>query len=133
MQVAGADICMKVDTGAETNSIPVKTWLKIVDRPNLTPSRVTLRAFGGATVPHEGSAQVKFSVNGHDATSEIFVTPDKTVPILGLRTSGALGLVRPGCNAAQPPVLNQLTQLIVHNRSMLIPLRNTHIMMHSRD
>ena len=99
VQVAGANIRMKVDTGAETNSIPVKTWLKIVDRPNLTPSRVTLRAFGGATVPHEGSAQVKFSVNGHDANSEIFVTSDKTVPILGLRTSAALGLVRPGCNA----------------------------------
>ena len=77
VQVAGDNICMKVDTGAETNSIPVKTWLKIVERPNLTPSRVTLHAFGGATVPHEGSAQVKFSVNGHDATSEIFVTSDK--------------------------------------------------------
>ena len=99
VQVAGANIRMKVDTGAETNSIPVKTWLKIVDRPKLTPSRVTLRAFGGATVPHEGSTQVKFSVNGHNITSEIFITSDKTVPILGLRTSAALGLVMLGCNA----------------------------------
>ena len=39
--VAGANIRMKVDTGAETSSIPVKTWLKIVDQFDTITGYVT--------------------------------------------------------------------------------------------
>ena len=95
VKVCGSHIKMKVDTGAETNSIPQRTWRKITDRPDLVNSNVILRAFGGAVVEHTGRATVPLCLNGQSVSTEIFVTKQKTVPILGLQASVALGLVNP--------------------------------------
>ena len=52
INVAGSKIRMKIDTGAEANSVPHNVWERIEGRPMLTSSHVTLRAFGGASVEH---------------------------------------------------------------------------------
>jgi len=53
---------MKVDSGAETNVIPTKTWYKIANRPKLKMNRTKLRAFGNTEIPHEGVATVPISI-----------------------------------------------------------------------
>ena len=99
VQVAGSTIKMKVDSGAETNVIPTKTWYKTVNRPKLKMNRTKLRAFGNTEIPHEGVATVPISIGEAKVEADVFVTTGKTIPILGLKACVALGLLRQGENA----------------------------------
>ena len=81
--ISGSHIKMKVDTGAETNSFPIRTWRKIPDRPELVESNTVLRAFGGSVVKNLGVAHVPIKYNDQSVTTELFVTEGDTVPILG--------------------------------------------------
>ena len=54
VRVHGSRIKMKLDTGAGTNIIPMKTFQKLKKAPQPKPSSTTLRAFGGANVQHKG-------------------------------------------------------------------------------
>ena len=45
-------IKMNVDTGAETNTMPMKTWKHIQEKPNLNCSSVVLKTLGGGVVEH---------------------------------------------------------------------------------
>ena len=109
VRVAGSLIKMKVDTGAETNAIPAKTWFKIQGRPELQKTRTTLKSFDGSTVQHLGSATVQLSVNEKTCNAEMFVTSLKTVPVIGLRSCLKLGIVQPGENLP-----NKLTVASTH-------------------
>ena len=93
--ISGSHIKMKVDTGAETNSIPFRTWRKITDRPKLVESNTVLRAFGGSVVKHLGVAHVPIKYNDRSVITELFITEGDTVPILGFQSCVALGLVSP--------------------------------------
>ena len=84
VKVCQSQIKMKVDTGAETNTIPIKTWRKIAGKPQLTKSAVLLRAFGDTVIDQEGMAKVPIQVGSKKVNSEVFVTKGKTVPIIGL-------------------------------------------------
>ena len=97
--VCKSRIRMKIDSGADTNTIPLKTWKKIKDKPQLTPSTVVLKALVGAVVEHEGMAEVKMKVNNKTIVTELYVTKKRTVPILGLKASLQLGLMKPEENA----------------------------------
>ena len=85
---------MKIDTGVEANSVPHNVWERIEGRPMLTSSHVTLRAFGGASVEHVGKAKTLLNVNNRSVEVEVFITKEKTVPVLGLHTCVVLGLVQ---------------------------------------
>ena len=100
ISVCGSKIKMKIDTGAEANSIPLRTWEKIVKRPSLSNSNIVLRSFGGSIVSHAGVASVQLAVGSTTAAAEVFVTHGDTVPILGLKSCTELGLVQPGDNAS---------------------------------
>jgi len=101
VRVCGSVINMKIDSGAETNTIPAKTWKKIRDNPKLEFSSVTLKALGDTVIEHEGVAQVAMRVKNRSVKAEVYVTKKKTVPILGLKTCIELGLLMPGSNASQ--------------------------------
>ncbi|GFO30050.1 hypothetical protein PoB_005655500 [Plakobranchus ocellatus] len=61
-KVCDTEIKMKVDTGAETSTIPAKLWEKIKRKPRLRESRMTLKAFGNTKIENEGTATVPISV-----------------------------------------------------------------------
>ena len=100
VKVCKSQIKMKIDTGAETNTIPIKTWRKIAGKPQLTKSAVLLRAFGDSIIDQEGMAKIPIQVGSKKVDTEVFVTKGKTVPIIGLQTSTQLGLIMPGENQA---------------------------------
>ena len=81
---------MKVDTGAETNTMPMKTWKHIREKPNLNCSSVVLKTLGGGVVEHDGVAAVTYQVGGKRITTELYVARKKYVPILGLRSTWLL-------------------------------------------
>ena len=99
IEVGGAKIKMKVDTGAETNTIPEKTWKRIPRRPDLKESTTMLKALNGTELEHAGSAITSMKVNQVEPKAEIFVTKGKACPILGLETAFKLGLIQKGENA----------------------------------
>ena len=103
----GSKVKMKVDTGAETNTIPLRTWSKIKDAPEVRSSSTVLQAYGDSKVEHTGSAMTSLQVGDATITTEVFVTTGKTVPILGLEASRQLGLVQPGPNGS---LLHAVTQ-----------------------
>ncbi|GFO10751.1 hypothetical protein PoB_003725600 [Plakobranchus ocellatus] len=89
---------MKVDTGAETSTIPAKLWEKIMRKPRLRESRMILKAFGNTKIENEGTATVPISVGEKQIRTEIFVTKGQTTPILGLQACMKLNLIQKGKN-----------------------------------
>jgi hypothetical protein len=116
IRVCSSQIKMKIDSGAETNTIPAKTWKRIKNTPKLCPSGVTLKALGGSIIEHEGMAQVTLSVKDRSVNTEVFITKQKTVPILGLKTCIDLGLLKPGHNASRE--VNSIDHVSKTNRSL---------------
>ena len=86
---------MKVDRGAETNTVPMKIWKHIREKPKLNCSSVVLKTLGGGVVERDGVAEVTYQVGDKRITVELYVTREKCVPILGLEVSVALGLMQP--------------------------------------
>ena len=62
VNVCNSRLKMKVDTGAETNTMPMKTWKHIRDKPKLNCSSVVLKTLGGGVVEHDGVAEVTYQV-----------------------------------------------------------------------
>ena len=117
VKVADSYITMKIDSGAETNTIPYKTWKRIKKRPVLTSSSVMLKALGGTVIEHKGTALVEMKVGEKQCKAEIYVTSQKTVPILGLQTCLKLGLIQPGENVDEIHAVSrdQLTEESLQN------------------
>ena len=104
-----AKVKMKVDTGAETNTIPLRTWQKISDPPPVQPSNTVLHAYGNTSIAHAGRAVTTLQVGDSAISTEVYITRGKTVPILGLDACKQLGLVQPGPNGRQVHTVSQST------------------------
>ena len=89
-------IRMKLDTGAAANILPLKTFNKLENLPQLQPSNVKLKAYGGHTVEHEGKVELECSANGQECKLDFLVTTTKAPPVLGLKACLVLGLIQKG-------------------------------------
>jgi len=98
VQVCESVIKFKVDTGAETNTVPMNVWKRIAGKPTLMWSNVVLSVFGGGTVHHYGIARVLLQAGYQQIISELFVTSGRATPILGLKACLILGIVQAGDN-----------------------------------
>jgi hypothetical protein len=98
VQVCESVIKFKVDTGAETNTVPMNVWKRIPSKPTLMWSNVVLSVFGGGTVQHDGVARVPLQAGDQKIISELFVTSGRSTPILGLKACLKLGIVQAGDN-----------------------------------
>ncbi|GFR63519.1 Pol polyprotein [Elysia marginata] len=97
-QVCDSKIKMKVDTGAETSTIPTKQWESIKRKPRLRKARATLKAFGNTCIESEGTAIVPITVGYKKIMTKVFVTKGQTTAVLGLQACTKLGLVQKGKN-----------------------------------
>ena len=68
VHVCESVIKFKVDTGAETNTVPMNVWKRIVGKSTL--SNVMLIVFGGGTVHRDGVARVLLQAGDQKITSE---------------------------------------------------------------
>ena len=100
VQVAGSQIKMKIDTGAETNSIPMRSWNQIPNKPMLRDNAVLLKSFGGTKVDHTDMANVIINMGVTSTKAEISVTSSDPAPILGLKTCRELDIVEKVINAS---------------------------------
>ena len=92
----------KIDTGAEGNVIPVNTYKQLhpqsVRGPDgtpsgLTPSDTTITAFGGHTIQHYGTCELRLSHGGHSKLYSFHVVNTTGPTILGLPTCRDMKLV----------------------------------------
>ena len=98
VKVADSKVNFKLDSGANANVIPEKTFVKLKDAHKLPKSALNarLRSYGGALIPHQGRVFLSCRINGKVQTHGFFVTNRevKSPPILGLKSSVTLGLIQ---------------------------------------
>ena len=93
-------IRFKIDSGAEVNLISKEQWDRLVQRVPLKESKAVLQTLNGGALQNMGKAVVEFGIKNANVRDEIYVTRDKTCPILGLKTATQLGLIQRGNNAS---------------------------------
>ena len=84
---------MKLDTGAATNVIPLKTYNKLEPKPRLHNSKTKLKGYGGHKVEHVGKCQIDCKVQDQKEVCELYVVDGRVPPILELQACKKLGLV----------------------------------------
>ena len=101
IKVEGSPVKMKLDTGAATNLLPHKMFLKLNNQPQLRKSKAKLTAYGGHDIAYESKVILYCTALGKTQALEFYLTNAKAPPILGLQACSALGLIRRGdCNDA---------------------------------
>ena len=85
---------VKLDSGAGTNCIPMKTFEKIKPKPQLIPSKTVLKSYGGNKINHFGKCKITLMANGKVQTDNFYVTETTSPPILGLTSCQNLGLLK---------------------------------------
>ena len=85
---------VKLDSGAGTNCIPMKTFKKIKPKPQLIPSKTVLNSDGGNKINHFGKCKIILKANGKVQTDDFYVTETTSPPILGLTSCQKLGLLK---------------------------------------
>ena len=97
VKINGSQVKWKLDRGATTNVLPMKTYIHLRSNATIIPSSVILNAFGGSKAKHEGSTMLQVEVNSDKIDSKFYITSRprglKVQPILGLPACEELGLV----------------------------------------
>ena len=110
VDINGASIHCKIDTGAECNVMSEKV-LKCVrarDRTlKLDKSSTVLRAYGGKTIPTKGKVMVNIKLNDKSCDTYFYVIDLNVNTILGLESCCELGLVKPGAISPSHRRVNQ--------------------------
>ena len=90
----GSDIQYKTDTGAQCNVLPKEVYNQLLDKPKLKKTSVKLSAYNGTEIPVSGNCLPKIK-HKHTLTHVLFIVADtKSSPILGLKTSSNLNLIK---------------------------------------
>ena len=90
----GNDIQYKIDTGAQCNVLPKVVYNQLLDRPKLKKTSVKLSAYNGTEIPVSGKCLAKIK-HKNTVTHVLFSVADtKSSPILGLKTSSNLNLIK---------------------------------------
>ena len=106
-------ITYKIDTGAQTNILPYQQFLRLTKHPKLNKTKVTLTAYNDSATPVKGFSIL--NVKYKDKTVPIlFIIADiNSQPIIGLKSSTNLDLIRRIDNIKQvnkfrvPPYLRE--------------------------
>ena len=89
-----AHVRLKVDTGADTCTITQHDLEKAKLNVTVKPTDCILYAYGGAKIPHVGTARLKVSFRGKATTADFKVVRVKDNPsVLGCRHALELGII----------------------------------------
>eukprot|EP00731_Ephydatia_muelleri_P013204 Em0007g514a len=89
-QGASVPIRLKVDTGAQANILPWRYYKTLQNRPTLKRTSVRLISYTGDTLPTIGQCDLHIK----DQCLEFFIVNTDQSPILGLKASQTLGLIK---------------------------------------
>jgi hypothetical protein len=95
---SGETVRFLIDTGASVNILSIKEYIRVTGdrrRKKLNKSTTTtIRTYGGKTWLSEGQTNLRVELNGNLHIIPIWVVNLNAMPLLSLKTSESLGLVR---------------------------------------
>ena len=94
LQINGANITVKLDTGANVNILSEKEYKKLKHQPKLSRTNVKLTAYNGGDVPVKGQCNLKVMHKGTEYSAQFIITPAEVQSILGVEECEKLNLVR---------------------------------------
>ena len=92
--INGAQVCFKLDTGAEANVLPSSVLSKLKISKPLEKTNVVLTSYGNFKVQPEGKVDLLCVINGGSEIMPFFVVTAPSTPILGLQVCDKLNLVK---------------------------------------
>lgn len=94
LMVDGVTVPMKIDTGAQVNVMPRKYYNRMNKKPKVRPKKLDLRAFNDQPIPHMGVFRASLSGEGRTINALFVLVEEDRQPILGLKASEGLGLIK---------------------------------------
>lgn len=91
-RVAEQEVALKVDTGSQTNLLPLSVFKRFRTKQPLRPSGSVLRSYSGNVIKHCGVATQVVKLGDRQCVAQFFVLK-RSQAILGLHTTELLGLV----------------------------------------
>lgn len=97
LEVNGTDIEFKIDSGSQVNILPTKDYQRLLKRPNLKSTGITLSAYNNTSIPVQGKCIAKVTKNNLKHHVMFIVADIDASPILGLETCTKLNLIKKIC------------------------------------
>lgn len=97
LSVDGVTVPMKIDTGAQVNVLLMEYFKKIKkakEKPKVRPKKLNLRAFNNQQIPYKGVFRATLSGEGRTINALFVLVEEDRQPILGLKASEKLGLIK---------------------------------------
>ncbi len=94
LEMNGAYVPFKIDTGAQCNVIPKHLLQKLSPKPKLKPATIKLSAYNGTPIPVSGKCIGRLKLKGRTVNVLFIVVDSDSVPILGLNTSVKPNLIK---------------------------------------
>ena len=94
LTLGNLNVKLKLDTGADTNIISEETLKKLVPRPALKKSPITMRAYNSKLIPSLGVCQVTLKHKDRDMSAVFEVVPSNRQALLGSAGCERMGLVQ---------------------------------------
>ena len=109
LEVNGAKTRFKIDSGSQVNIIPKKDYQLLKNKPGLKPTRRGLTAYNGTSIPVLGKCAVQIPHKNKTYEVPIIVTDTDAYPILGLKTSADMHLIKkvPSFSKGEPVFLSK--------------------------
>ncbi|XP_048054388.1 uncharacterized protein K02A2.6-like [Megalobrama amblycephala] len=94
VEINGATIMLKLDTGAKANLISERDIRKMKSKPHIKPNTVQLKAYNGQSIETRGTCKIKVKVKSKEQHLVFVVVPDGHDSVLGDKACEDLGLVK---------------------------------------
>ena len=94
LEINNISVKFKLDSGAQVNVIPRSIYKKLQPRPKLRETKLRLTAYNNTTIPIYGKCIATLKHQGTNFNTLFTVVDDNYSPILGLKTSEHLNLIK---------------------------------------
>jgi hypothetical protein len=94
IEVEGQKVKIKLDTGADTNLIPLKIFQKISHPQKLVKTRINLEAYGGYKLKVVGKAELECKIHNKESRQTFIVVNENGETIMGKDACESLKLIQ---------------------------------------
>jgi hypothetical protein len=94
IEVEGQKVNIKLDTGADTNLIPLKIFQKISHPQKLLKTRINLEAYGGYKLKVMGQAELECKIHNKESRQTFIVVNENGETIMGKDAFESLKLIQ---------------------------------------
>ena len=97
LNVNRTKIDFKIDSGSQINILPMKEYIKLLDRPKLKPTGITLSAYNNTAIPVQGKCITQILHKNTKYNVRFIVADIDAPPLIGLQSCKDLNLIQRVC------------------------------------